>query len=243
MNYSVKSDRGIVRQNNEDACCISSLTPDSGYAIVCDGMGGENAGEIASGMAVSIIGDRISAGWRPDMPIASIKNLLITSVSAANVCICERAKHEAACAGMGTTVVAAVISGNSAVVAHAGDSRAYLCSGGALRQLTSDHSYVQELIKKGLIKPDEAKTHPRRSLITRALGVEELVEPDLTTVFLPEDGRLLLCTDGLTNCLTDKEIAEIILSTTVPLAAETLVARANAAGGSDNISAIVISLN
>ena len=173
------------------------------------------------------------------MQPASVKNLLLTSITAANICVYDLAQSEEIYRGMGTTVVCAVLLGDNVTIAHAGDSRAYLCNGG-LRQLTKDHSLVQELLDAGDLSPEEAKNYPQKNYITRALGVIEQIQIDFARAELKPDETLLLCSDGLTNYVSDEEIRRIIREEKDADPAKTLVSQANLGGGGDNITAVVI---
>ncbi|MBR5409201.1 MAG: Stp1/IreP family PP2C-type Ser/Thr phosphatase [Clostridia bacterium] len=239
MKYSYVTDKGIRRQENQDCCYAFEPEPGAVFAIVCDGMGGENAGDIASTLAVETVVHRIRTGWHRNMQPSSVKNLLLTSITAANICVFDLAESEEIYRGMGTTVVCAVILDDFVTVAHVGDSRAYIYAE-TLRQLTKDHSLVQELLDAGDLTPDEAKNYPKKNYITRALGVAEKIEIDFTRSQFGKGDKLLLCSDGLTNFVPDEEIKGI-LDEHADNAAKKLVGAANAAGGGDNITAVVIS--
>ena len=239
MKILFETDIGLKRNMNQDCCCAVAFDDDSVFAIVCDGMGGANAGEVASALAMNTVKERIKAGWRNGISDDSIRNLLLTSITAANINVYDYAQTHADCIGMGTTVVACVLHDGRCVIAHAGDSRAYLFHG-SLRQITKDHSYVQTLVDRGTITEEEAKTHPHKNYITRALGVDEKIEIDFNALTVPEQASILLCSDGLTNFVSDKEITEI-LSEGSDDAAKQLISLANKNGGGDNITAVIIS--
>lgn len=203
-------------------------------------MGGERAGDVAAAVAVKAISERICSSWRKDMKESSVVNLLTTAVNAANILVFDEAQTSADYKGMGTTVVAAVLNGGQMTVAHAGDSRCYLYDG-TLKRVTKDHSVVQELVDSGRITETEAKTHPERNYITRALGVGERIELDFNTFVLPKSFKVLICSDGLYNFVDDDIIADILKNSGVKDAAKQLVDAANANGGGDNITAVVIS--
>lgn len=210
------------------------------WAVVCDGMGGPRAGDVASGIGVDVIARTIERGLRPDMTENSVRTLLVTALATANTSIHVRAGDDEACAGMGTTAVCALVREGLAHIAHVGDSRAYLVSRDGIEQVTRDHSLVQALVEQGQLTPEQAKVSPDKNMITRALGVEEEVAVDYGEVYLGPDDRLLLCTDGLTNLVPDQELRQIILSCDPAEAVERLVARANDYGGIDNITAVLI---
>lgn len=240
MIYSCVTDRGRKRPVNEDACYVCKPDDNSCVAVVCDGMGGENAGEVASGLAVKIISERINNGWRKDMPFSSVRALFESAISAANAVIGSEAEKNISCKGMGTTVVAAAVIGSEAVIAHAGDSRCYVFDG-KLRRVTKDHSFVQELVDAGRLSEEEAAGHPKRNYITRALGINDTIDVDYDILTLQPGELLLLCSDGLYNFVGNDEAEEILRSFPIKNAAERLAAAANKNGGGDNITAVVIS--
>ncbi len=239
MKTFFETDIGKKRQVNEDSCSVFCIDDRTCFAIVCDGMGGTNAGEVASSVAVETITERIKAGWREGITEESVRNLMLTSITAANINIFDRAESDISCSGMGTTVVACTVMRDRGVVAHAGDSRAYLCTD-KLRQITKDHSFVQELVDLGKITAKEALTHPNKNYITRALGVEENIDIDFNTFKFKKGAKLLLCSDGLTNFVSDNDIFTVLKGPAED-PAKTLVAMANENGGGDNITAVVIS--
>ena len=209
------------------------------FAVVCDGMGGAQAGDVASEIAVRMISERIAAAWRSGMSNESLVNLLTTSITAANICVFDSAEENYSLRGMGTTVVAAAIQDDRLVIAHVGDSRAYVYTD-KLEQLTTDHSVVQEMVDAGLITKEEAAVHPSKNFITRALGVQEKVEIDFSELTFREGETLLLCTDGLTNYVDDEAITGILSSGPPEETARLLVEAANRNGGGDNVTAVVI---
>lgn len=240
MNVFGKTDTGRMRPNNQDAFVCGRLFTDTLYAVVCDGMGGANGGNVASAMAIRIIADRMVDTYRQGMSGGTIKNLLESAVAAANVEIYDTAMSDPDLRGMGTTVVAVIADGRDAYIAHVGDSRAYLLTGEGIEQLTRDHSIVQAMVEKGQLTEDEAKNHPRKHFITRALGVEDTVQCDYTEISIPEDGSLLLCTDGLTNMVDADDIYAVVRKNGAEQAVQQLLDAANAAGGSDNITAVLL---
>ena len=235
-----RTDKGRVRASNQDAFVCGRLSDTMLYAVVCDGMGGARGGNVASALAVKAIAERIAGGYRENMTTQSVRYVLESAIAAANVEVFDTAKDDADLQGMGTTVVAAVVCGQSAVVAHVGDSRAYLVTGTGIEQVTRDHSLVQEMVERGRLTQSEAKNHPRKHFITRALGVEDTVECDINEVEIPGEGELLICTDGLTNMVETEEIFRIARSTPPEDAADRLISTANMAGGSDNITVVLI---
>ena len=173
MKIASKTDIGKVRNTNQDSYAAGEMLDGTAWAVVCDGMGGANGGNIASANAVKIISEYISSSYHEEMGSNSIKTLLQSALYGANVRLYDMSKTIESLNGMGTTVVSAIISNGIAHIAHAGDSRAYLIHEGKLSQITKDHSIVQSMVDKGQITPEEAKNHPNKNVITRALGVDE----------------------------------------------------------------------
>lgn len=247
------SDVGRVRESNEDSllaldlhCANRSINRAAGLFVVADGMGGHEGGEIASGMLVRSLARLATAEWLPSV-IDAKEDLLDTgawltsAIQRANAEIFDWG-HEAGYE-MGTTVVAALIAGNRALVAHVGDSRAYRISAAGITQLTIDHSLVESLVMAKQISREEARTHPQANVIYRTVGDQPQVVVDLADIELAAGDRLLLCSDGLSGMLADDEIQRVVMAEASPLAAcEALVAAANKAGGEDNCSVILIEL-
>ncbi len=240
MRIVAKTDIGRVRDSNQDSYAAGELPGGVAWAVVCDGMGGAAGGNVASSTAVKMISQQITAQYRDGMSGNSIRNMLAAAVAAANVSIFDLARSNPELHGMGTTVVAAILSDHMARVAHVGDSRAYKISAQGLLQMTRDHSVVQELVETGRLTPDEAKAHPRKNIITRALGVDETVDIDFCEDGMEPDDVLLLCTDGLTNYLETDEIFQIAKSSGYYESAQQMVDLANQHGGGDNITVVAI---
>ena len=237
------TDTGHVRDNNEDAVAVD---PARGLAVLADGMGGYNAGEVASTMAVELVMEqlgqwleKVGAAARPQ----AIARAMQTCVAHANRAIFEAACENADCEGMGTTLVAAALHGKNLLIGHIGDSRAYRLRGGVLQQLTRDHTLLQEQIDMGLISEEEAAFYPYRGLLTQALGVQENAPLDVLTQTVEPGDLYLLCSDGLTDMLDNATLAAALASD-APLTAmaQTLLDMANAEGGHDNISLILFRL-
>jgi PPM family protein phosphatase len=228
------SDRGRIREGNEDSFVASGP-----LAAVADGMGGAQAGEVASAAAADELRSLQDGGpWRTDR---SAGDALKQAVLEANRRIREMAAGDKSLEGMGTTVTALLKDGDVVHLAHVGDSRAYLLRGGELSQLTEDHTLVQELVKQGKLRPEEAKRHPQGSIITRALGADADVQVDTATFKIVPGDRLLLCTDGLTAVVDPATIRNVLLRTRDPQqASERLVAMANEQGGPDNVTVVVL---
>jgi protein phosphatase len=233
---------GLVRQFNEDSYSVGDLPGGFALAVICDGMGGAVGGDIASRSAVQRIAETVTSSFQEQMGSRSIKNLLVAALDNANTYVYDLAEANESLAGMGTTVVAAIVNGRRACIAHAGDSRAYLLSGAEPMQLTKDHSVVQAMVDTGQITEDEARHHPRKNLITRVLGVAEALEADYCEEELPHGGVLLLCTDGLTNCVEPDEFPALLAQYGFADLADALVALANERGGQDNITVVAIEI-
>ena len=241
MRIVAKTDIGLKRTNNEDSYATGELPGSVAWAVVCDGMGGAAGGNVASSTAVKLISERISSSYRKGMTANSIKNMLVSAITAANISIFDVSRQNPELNGMGTTVVAVVVVDGEACIAHAGDSRAYVLTEGKLRQLTKDHSFVQEMVDSGNLTEAEALEDPRKNIITRALGVDEEIRIDFCEEFIDDKDVLLICTDGLTNYVNSEEICEITSDGKYYEFAERLVNRANENGGGDNITVVTIS--
>ncbi len=224
------TDVGRVREGNEDAYLVDDAM---GLVAVADGMGGHRAGEVASATALEALRSAITHG-RP----------LRESMQDANEAVFTKSLTDDELRGMGTTLTAAtLVTGGIVLVGHVGDSRAYLLHDGELRQVTMDHSLVEELVREGRLTADEAAVHPQRSIITRALGVDASVEVDVYPVELAPGDRLLLCSDGLTGMVQAETIAGTLRREEDPArAAAALIDAANVAGGEDNITAVVVAV-
>ena len=224
---------------NQDIFCVHRFDDRQGFAVVCDGMGGQSAGNIASEMTCRIVADTLIAAIAQN-DACEAESLLSDAVKEANRTVYTRSVTEAGLRGMGTTIVAAVVREDTAYCAHVGDSRIYLFRDGILSQLTRDHSLVWELMEKGEITPEEMRTHPNRNMITRAVGVSLRLDVDtLSTALLPGD-KLLLCSDGLTSMVEDSRIAALLRAYGGQYACDCLIEEAKKAGGTDNITAAVI---
>lgn len=240
MKIVAKTDRGMVRENNQDSYAVGEFPGEVAWAVVCDGMGGASGGNIASALAVKIISEKLNASYRDGMSDKSIKNMLDAAIVAANMAVYDMAKKNKQLSGMGTTVVCAVVRGFSAYIVHAGDSRAYLIDSNGIEQITTDHSVVQSLVQKGQLTPDQAKEHPSKNIITRALGVENRIQIDFDQIDLDYDQTILLCTDGLSNYLETDEIYNQVKDKKYYAFADRLVKKANENGGGDNITVVAI---
>ncbi len=244
MKVSAKSDRGLVRLNNEDTVRFGALSDSvSVYAVVCDGMGGESAGEVASAIAADSISKSLKNGFAPGMSADETSRLLRGALDDASVAVYEAAKEDPRRYGMGTTAVAAIITDDSCCVAWAGDSRAYLLRGGELTQMTRDHSYIQSLIDRGLYDPDSPSVARNKHMITKALGMAEPLDSESVSVDFGTGDMLLLCSDGLTNHVGDEGIASILTGEAFTDSVKALIDAAKADGGSDNVTVLIAAHN
>ena len=244
-----KTDVGLKRSHNEDNLCVD---PDSGLYVVCDGMGGRNAGEVASRLAVETIQKHFREAHDNaalpmtgdyDRQFSAKTNRLASAIRLANQVIRMGAKEQTGQEGMGTTVVSVAFNGPVLSVAHVGDSRIYLIRGESIQPLTADHSLVAEQVRRGMMTEEEAERSPQKNIITRALGVEDTVDVELDEVPLMQGDTVLLCSDGLTRGVKPAEILDVIRREKEPQAAsDRLVDLANAAGGLDNTTVILVNV-
>ncbi len=235
-----KTDKGKVRNINQDAFYINTLSDGAALAVVCDGMGGASAGDIASKTAVEIISQYILNAYNPSMTSDDITRLLNNAISSANLEVFTLSQKNEQLNGMGTTAVVAVVNETQAIICNVGDSRAYLI-GDEFVQITRDHSVVQSLVESGKLSPEQARIHPEKNVITRALGVEENVLTDIYNIDIGQNDKLLLCTDGLSNYADADCILRIVNNNALDKVTDLLIKEANLGGGRDNITAAVIS--
>lgn len=239
MNVFFETNKGLMRENNEDNLIVEEFDKFSLYAVA-DGMGGHKAGEVASSIAI----EGIRSYFVESMEMEDFKPplFIIESVNLSNDKIREESLKNEDCLGMGTTVTMAVVDKlhNIVYIGNVGDSRAYLLRNNEIKQVTTDHTYVNELLKDGRITVEEAKYHPKRNVITRALGSEEFVHADIFEIEFYQNDILLLCTDGLTTHVSDVEMLEIIKKYGSSESVQKLIKLANDNGGTDNITIIIV---
>lgn len=244
------TDPGMVRSHNEDSIVTD---PELGFVVLADGMGGYNAGEVASGMTTTMFNqglhDALLAQPLTDFvhesSVGRAHELLRAEVARTNAAVLQTSRSQPQCAGMGTTLVSAIFYDDTVTVAHIGDSRLYRLREGHLQPLTRDHSLLQEQLDSGLITEEEARISANRNLVTRALGIDDEVIADVNDFPVLPGDIYLLCSDGLNDMLDDAEI-ELTLNTlaaNLPLAAEHLIQAANDNGGRDNVSVILVRIN
>lgn len=230
MNYTIISEKGKVREKNEDDYLIN-IEDEFKVFAVADGMGGHEAGDVASALAIETINNY-------QFDADDLADEIRKAIDLANKKICIKSKDVNK--KMGTTITLAIVNKNIVKIGHVGDSRAYIYDDKQLKQVTKDHSYVRQLVKKGLISESEAENHPQKNLLLRALGTEQEVEIDLIEVGINEGDLLLLCSDGLTNMVAEKEIIRILdMESELSAKADKLVEIANENGGHDNITVLI----
>lgn len=235
-----KSDIGKAREINQDYYYVSDDTDKPRVYILADGMGGYKGGEVASKLATESVKKYIESNFDNIIKEKDeILKLIASAVEYANMVVYEKSKEDKELEGMGTTLEVCVIYNNKAYIGHVGDSRVYRIRKEVIRKLTKDHSYVQQLLEDKKITREEAKTHPKKNMITKALGCTPYVEPDLRARNFEKGDIFIMCSDGLTNMVEEKQIFEIIKQD-IETATDKLINEANRAGGYDNITVIII---
>ncbi|MDL2233571.1 Stp1/IreP family PP2C-type Ser/Thr phosphatase [Ruminococcaceae bacterium OttesenSCG-928-L11] len=234
------TDPGLTRSSNQDGFACERISDNMAYGVLCDGMGGENGGGIASAVAVEFAAQMLRRDLKEDMGELSLRSVLSSAIAGANALVYEKGQADPELTGMGTTIILAVLLGSTLYIAYVGDSRVYRLNGAEERQLTRDHTVVQMLVDIGEITPEDAKTHPKRHYITRAVGVSPEVEPDFIVEALEEGSIILLCSDGLYQYMEPGLTQPLIQECMAAQSADPLIQFANRQGGSDNITAIVM---
>lgn len=232
--------QGMVRINNEDSI---SMMDDIGIAVLADGMGGHLAGEVASSMAVEMV-EQYFTEIKGNANSTLDRESMMDSIVLANTAVFELSQERPECAGMGTTIVACCFVDGKIITGHVGDSRLYRLRNDALEQVTQDHSVVQELVSRGFMSQEEANNSMNKNLVTKALGIDAAVEPDIDEHEYQDGDVYLLCSDGLSDVVSDPEIEKTMLAHkgNIEESAKYLVDQANSAGGPDNISVILVSV-
>ena len=234
-----KTDQGVVRKN-QDFCMIEEIGAYT-VGVVCDGMGGAKAGAIASQLAVTTFMETLRAVLNESLSSEEITKAGCTAIDRANDLIYQKSKEEEACHGMGTTLVAVICHNGEATIFNVGDSRAYLVNSSGIRVMTRDHSLVQDMLENGDITEEQARRHPNRNLITRALGTEESVRADVFYHTMEDGDYFLLCSDGLINTVNDQEILyEIIHDERVETCLDRLIDISIERGAPDNVTAVLM---
>ncbi|MDN3014802.1 Stp1/IreP family PP2C-type Ser/Thr phosphatase [Paenibacillus sp. BSR1-1] len=243
MKAVFKTDQGKVRQNNEDNGGTFVNRDGHRLAIVADGMGGHRAGDVASKMTVTYLQEK----WEQSQGLNTAdqaEEWLKSNIREVNRLVYEHARRNEECEGMGTTIEAVIATDNFTSIAHVGDSRCYILNDSGFQQLTDDHTWVNELVRTGQISKEDAEHHPRKNWILRALGTEQDVKIDIKTIMFEEGDYLLICSDGLSNKVSDTEMVQILQNqTTLEQKAQSLIVMANDNGGEDNITLIILEFN
>lgn len=234
------TDLGNVRKQNQDFYDIVTLHPNQLLLVVCDGMGGAKSGNVASRLATEVFVGEVRRTAREDMDVEQIEKMLRDAVSLANQAVFEQSKVSSDFTGMGTTLVAAVLLPDRAIIANVGDSRAYIFDRDGIRFMTVDHSLVELMVRRGEITREQAKTHPSKNLITRAVGTEANVDCDLYNQELHPGDAVLLCSDGLSNEMADQEILfEVVHGVQKEGCCQRLLDIAKGRGAPDNVTVVL----
>lgn len=237
------TDPGNVREENQDAFRVERLGDNALLAVVCDGMGGAKSGKVASRLASEVFTEEVKRSFSPEMTAEETERMLRSAVTLANISVFEHSQLSAEFDGMGTTLVACLISGRGCQVLNVGDSRAYHVDPDGVTCVTTDHSVVELMVQRGELTPEEAKSHPSKNIITRAVGTSPQVFADVFRVELHRGDSLLLCSDGLSNQMDDQEILfEIAHGARKEDCCQRLLDIAKDRGAPDNITAVLIAL-
>lgn len=231
------TNRGVVREENQDAYQIQALNAQQMFAVVCDGMGGARAGRVASTMAVELFSGQMEQLWQQNIPSVQ---MLMQAAAIANEQVHLKSTTEDACFGMGTTMVALYLTPEHAVILNEGDSRAYHVTADSITQITRDHSLVEDLVQRGELTPDQARVHPHKNLITRALGAEPELRADVFELDVKQGDYLVLCSDGLSNQVSEQEILyEVIFGGENEDCCKRLLDIAMKRGAPDNVTVVL----
>jgi len=243
MEFWSLTDPGIVRTMNQDACFAEHLDKNTLLCVVCDGMGGAKAGNVASNLAMEVFAQEMKNSYHGDLSGDKLKSVLENAVKLANFTVYDQAQQFEDFSGMGTTLSAALIRGREVTAVNVGDSRVYRINEEGITQITKDHSVVQLMVDRNEMTPEQAKTYPGKNLITRAIGTESMVACDIFNVKLQKGDRLLVCTDGLSNLLSDQEILfEVLHGGELADCCQRLLDIALKRGAPDNVTSILVAL-
>jgi protein phosphatase len=241
MEYWGLSETGKVRAQNQDVYRIEELDRNTVLAAVCDGMGGAKSGNIASRLAIDVFTEEVRCSYKSSMSQEQVEQLLQNAVKLANFTVYDQARQFADFAGMGTTLVAALISGKNATIVNVGDSRCYHITRSDIRRITVDHSVVQMMVDRGELTAEEARSYPGRNYITRAVGTEPTVQSDLFAIRVERGDALLLSSDGLHNEVDDQEILfEVVHGVNNDNCCQRLLDIANMRGSPDNVTSVLV---
>lgn len=237
------TDAGCVRAQNQDVFKIEQLDRNTVLCIVCDGMGGAKAGNVASALATDVFVEEVRRTWSSAMEQAMIDQMLQSAAKLANFTVLDQGRQFEEFSGMGTTLVAAFIRGEEATVVNVGDSRAYAINEDGIRRITVDHSLVEVMVQRGELTPEEARNYPGKNYITRAIGTENMVESDIFHVDLVKGDCLFLCSDGLSNIIDDQEILfEVVHGVKKQHCCQHLLDIAKGRGAPDNVTGVLVQL-
>ena len=243
MQYWALTDPGCVRATNQDAYIMEQLDRNTMLCVVCDGMGGAKAGNVASSLAAEVFTQEVKRCWTADMPMDLQDDMLRNAVKLANFTVYDQSCQFEEFSGMGTTLVAAVIRNKNATFLNVGDSRAYKIDSNGISQITVDHSLVQLMVDRGELTPEQAKNYPGKNFITRAIGTESVTECDIFHRRLERGEYLLLCSDGLSNLVDDQEILfEVMHGMDKQQCCAMLVAIAKKRGAPDNVTCLLVQI-
>lgn len=243
MEFWSLTDPGIVRTMNQDACFAEHLDKNTLLCVVCDGMGGAKAGNVASNLAMEVFAQEMKNSYHSDLSGDKLKSVLENAVKLANFTVYDQAQQFEDFSGMGTTLSAALIRGREVTAVNVGDSRVYRINEEGITQITKDHSVVQLMVDRNEMTPEQAKTYPGKNLITRAIGTESMVACDIFNVKLQKGDRLLVCTDGLSNLLSDQEMLfEVLHGGELADCCQRLLDIALKRGAPDNVTSILVAL-
>ncbi|MBQ9673983.1 MAG: Stp1/IreP family PP2C-type Ser/Thr phosphatase [Ruminococcus sp.] len=240
MEIFSKTDRGLIRNDNQDYCLSGKFSDDCVWAVVCDGMGGANGGHTASTTASEYIAREINNIYTNDFTHDELVALLTNVVVGANLEVYNIAKNNIELTGMGTTCELVFIRNNKVHIVHVGDSRTYKITDGNAELMTEDHSLVQEMVRRGELTQFEADNHPNKNFITRAIGIRPSVEVDYIETEFNQGDVILICSDGLTNCVDRNDIIDIVDFTRGDALVKKLIDKAKRGGGTDNITVVTI---
>ena len=243
MEFWSLTDPGIVRTMNQDACFAEHLDKNTLLCVVCDGMGGAKAGNVASNLAMEVFVQEMKNSYHGDLSGDKLKSVLENAVKLANFTVYDQAQQFEDFSGMGTTLSAALVRGREVTAVNVGDSRVYRINEEGITQITKDHSVVQLMVDRNEMTPEQAKTYPGKNLITRAIGTESMVACDIFNVKLQKGDRLLVCTDGLSNLLSDQEMLfEVLHGGELADCCQRLLDIALKRGAPDNVTSILVAL-
>lgn len=243
MDYWAITDAGCVRHQNQDAYKVESLGKNTLLTVLCDGMGGAKSGNVASSLAVDVFTQAVKRDWKHSMDTAAVKSMLSAAVKLANFTIFDQSSQFEEFSGMGTTLVAAFVTGKKAVVVNVGDSRLYFVNNDGIRQITRDHSLVQVMVDRGDLTAEAAKTYPGKNFITRAVGTESMVQCDLFEIPVTSGDYLLSCSDGLSNMMDPQEMLfEVIHGVQREDCCQRLLDIAKGRGAPDNVTCVLVAV-